>query len=364
MKKNIRILFGAVDVGWRIDLYSRFIQNKLPHFTSTSFVKYQVDSSQYKTKYDYAIHYKNFPSFVQWLISFLFLLYLTFTHDIIHLFSGENLLTRKTRRLEFILYKALGKRLILHFVGSDIRNPAYIKWLNSSSPGKPAPPLSTNWQNKLIADSLKYADYILVSTPDLKKIIPQAHYYPVVLDHERFLQESEKYGFSEKKYEQKDKITILHAPSNIAMKGTGLLTPILKKYAEQNTAIELILTSEFNRETNSVYTVSRYELFELYYRADIVIDQMLIGWYGLQSIEALLTRNVVINHIDPSLEMYRFPDCPILSTDFDHLTQTLDRAVHMVRNNNIDWKAQTDWVKKYHSISSNHSPLLIAWNEM
>lgn len=120
--------------------------------------------------------------FIYILFSFFFIAF----YDLDHFFSGETLLTRKLRRFEFRIYKLLGKRIIMHFVGSDIRSPEYLFWKDKNLVeflnGNRSFPLTMPWQDALIKDSMDFADEILVSTPDLLAIIPSAKYYPVLID--------------------------------------------------------------------------------------------------------------------------------------------------------------------------------------
>ena len=78
------------------------------------------------------------------------------------------------------------------------------------------------------------------------------------------------------------------------------------------------------RKTN--YSATRYELFSYYKEADIVIDQMIIGWYGLLTVEALAAGNMVVAYIEESLKEQLFPDCPIKIADLNSLESKIGRA--------------------------------------
>jgi len=167
-----------------------------------------------------------------------FFVYALFKYDIFHFLSGETILTRKFRKFELATYKLFGKRIVMHFVGADIRSLPYSIWKNNhmqdflSNNLEKFPPLTEPWQDKLIAESIKYADQIIVSTPDLLKIIPQAKFYPVVIDFDKFISE-----FGEmNSIKSKDKISIMHSPSNSSIKGSDIiysqLANIKNKFAQ------------------------------------------------------------------------------------------------------------------------------------
>lgn len=360
MGKQKRILFGTVDIGWRIESYSNFLSTKFgDKIKIESFVKHKVAASQYKTSYNYHIQYINYPVFLQWLFSIGFFFFALFRYDTFYFFSGETILTRKLRRLEFKIYRLLQKEVIMHFVGSDIRDPNYLYSKSENIlkhlEGKFEAELSASWQKQLVEDSLKYSKQMIVSTPDLLKIVPQAVYYPVQIDLKKYKKELSE---TEKKtpFFKSEKIKVLHAPSNIRVKGSEIINDVLKEIERETDLIEFIYTKELDRETGSVYTVSRYELFQLYKEADIVIDQLIIGWYGLQSIEALLAGCEVMCFIEDELKTQLFEGCPIHPTNAIDLKKDVLTLIHQ----NISSEGTELWVKRHHTIEENNNPLIEA----
>ena len=262
------------------------------------------------------------------------------------------------------MYRLFGKKIIMHFVGSDIRDPQYLYWKDKNMldflQNNPQMKKTADWQDKLISDSTKFADHILVSTPDLLEIVPSAKYYPVMIDANKFLSELNGADPSKKPLFKTKKIKILHAPSNIDLKGSAMVAEVIKKLAKADDRIEFIYTKDLNRDTGLVYTVSRYELFQLYREADIVIDQMVIGWYGLQSVEALLAGCQTICYIEENLKHYLFPDCPIICSNILELESSVKKAVDVAMAGEVNTRKQRDWVRKYHSIEQNHKVLVDA----
>lgn len=360
---KVKLLFASVDIGWRIAFYRKFLISKKGINRIESFVKYKVPSKQYQTNYDYQFQFDQFPTFIQWFISFVFFIFALARYNTFYFLSGETILTRRLRKLEFRIYKLLRKKIIMHFVGSDIRNPIHLKWLNqnidclTSKMKKHAQPL--DWQAKLISDSQKYADHILVSTPDLLHIVPTAEYYPVMIDANHFQNECKKAAISSRSnFFKTDKIKVLHAPSNVQLKGSDAIDRVLKNILKTNDHIEYLNTKHLNRETGTVYTVSRYELFQLYQEADIVIDQMVIGWYGLQSVEALLAGCQVICYIDEDLKKHLYPNCPIISANILELESVISEiAIQLKDKKKVSFRNQVEWVNKYHTIENNNHPL-------
>jgi hypothetical protein len=252
-------------------------------------------------------------------------------------------------------------------VGSDIRSPEYIRWKEKNIfdylKGRDDFPKSEPWQKKLIKDAEKFGDYILVSTPDLLELIPSAHYFPVLLDLEKFRKELDSIETAKK---NPGEIVILHCPTNTRenLKGTIHIDPVLEKIvSESKYNIRLIRPYKDKEGTSYTYTASRYELFKLYKEADIIIDQMVIGWYGLLSIEALAAGKEVMCYVDEKLKHYLFPGCPIHLTDINQLEKTLTSCIEeLIHEKLTDVNGQLEWVKKFHTIEMNNTALIDAWS--
>lgn len=364
-----RILFAAVDIGWRIEHYTKFISEHLSgQLEAESFSKYVLPETHYKTNYTYTCPINKTSPIFLYLYSFCFFIFSLFRYDIFHFFSGETILTRKLRRFELITYKLFGKRVVMHFVGSDIRSEEYIYWkeqhITEFLNGKDDFPKSKTWQMKLIGDAEKYADCILVSTPDLKYLIPKALYYPVMLDLEKYLKELAESKSSEKK---EDIITILHSPSGVKknrLKGSNHIIKILNKIAATNQFnLKFILPSTIEKKRLTNYSATRYEMFEYFKEADIIIDQLIIGWYGLLSVEGVAAGKQVISYVDENLKPFLFPDSPILIADVNTLESTIIKCIENILNGKRKVATyQVEWIKKNHTIECNNLALLKAWD--
>ncbi|MFN8153654.1 MAG: hypothetical protein U0Y08_05110 [Bacteroidia bacterium] len=368
MRKKKRILFAAVDIGFRIELYSKFISQYLSdEFTAESFTKFKLAETHYKTNYTHVCEVSRHSALYVYLYTFCFFVYSLFRYDVFHFFSGETILTRKLRRFEFMVYRLLGKRLVMHFVGSDVRNPQFLFWKNEHLipflNGERGVKKTLPWQDALIRDSRKYADCILVSTPDLLENVPGARYYPVVIDLEKFDAEVGGVQALAERKTLTGKFTILHAPSNDKVKGTAFIHEILDRISSRfGTDVDLITPGDNIRKTGKLYSVTRYELFELMQKSDILIDQMVIGWYGLQSLEGLLCGNTVLCYVEEGLEQYLYANCPVVNVNALTLESELERRIAQSHHLTVEERlSNIEWVKKYHTIENNHADLLQAW---
>jgi len=346
--KKKKILFGAVDIGWRIEHYSKFIAKEFPDsLEADSFVKFKLPEAHYKTSYTYHLQYHKYPKLIQWIWSFGFFIFALFRYDIFYFLSGETLLTRKLLPFELKLYRLLGKRIVMHFVGSDIRSPKYLKALedNISNPNIILPPISEAWQFRIVNAAHKYADNIVVSTPDLLKIIPKAIYLPVFLDFKKFYEET---NLLVQKQNGNNSIKILHAPSNPLTKGSKTINAALNKLKDTYPNIEILSPKDKGINT---YATTRYELLELMKQADIIIDQILIGWYGLQTVEGLALGKTVICYINTELIHYLRDNIGVVNCNPLAIHEDITKQIkNNITTINID--SQLTCLKNTHSINT------------
>lgn len=303
MTKKKRILFGAVDIGYRIEHYSKFIKENFDDvLEAESFSKYKLPESHYKTNYTYVCDVTKESKFKVYVYTFFFFLKALFRYDIFHFLSGETILPWKLRGFELACYKLFGKKIIMHFVGSDIRSEEYLFEKNENLEAflkgtyQMQSPISSDIQLKLIQQARKYAHSILVSTPDLLQIIPEAMYLPVFLDPENL-----DYEKRSKTSNITGQISILHSPSASRTKGSKYLEQIFVNLENKFGDKIKFITPQKNLNNIQGYAATRYELLSLMSEADIVIDQLLIGWYGLKAVEALSFNCTVFCFINPLL---------------------------------------------------------------
>jgi hypothetical protein len=354
-KRKKRILFGAVDIGYRIKHYSDFIRTHFPdELEPESFSKYKLPESHYKTDYTYLCEIDKKSKLAVYWFTFRFFLKALFRYDVFHFLSGETILPWKLRAFELACYKLSGKKIIMHFVGSDIRCEDYLKEKNDHLAEYVAgnyrikTPVSSELQKKLIAHARKYANCLIVSTPDLLQIIPEARYLPVFIDTSDLpVHQPQK---------QPEPIRILHAPSASNTKGSQYIHEALDELKNEfKGAIEIVVPGKTLRP-GETYSLTRYELFSEFGKSHIVIDQLLIGWYGLKSVEALYLGCEVCCYIEPDTQRYLTQDNPIhpvnalnLKTELHHLIlELIDRkdASHQ--------RTQTlrNFVQKEHTIEN------------
>ncbi len=206
---------------------------------------------------------------------------------------------------DLLLWKRLGKRIIMHHHGDDIRRKG---------------------EGRLYA---RFADAILVSTPDLLRWSPQAQWMPNPIDLRHY-----KYVGAES---HEGRIRILHAPSDRKVKGTDHVIRAVKSLQDEGYDIELDLIENMNHQ----------EAVEHYRQADIVVDQLLVGWYGMLAIECMALGKPVCVYIRDELKSY-LHSSPLIDTSPENLEVDLKRLVGDASlRRNIAMKARS-FVERIH----------------
>jgi glycosyltransferase involved in cell wall biosynthesis len=167
--------------------------------------------------------------------------------DIFHFYFGLTLLPKS---VQFPLLRALGKRSVMHFLGSDIR-------------GKP--PEELEWA--------KRAGARVVGSYDAVRWVPDAHVIPPGIDVR---------AIDPVPPSDRERPVVLHAPSSRRRKGTE---HVVAACAELDVELEI------------VEGLDHRQAFERYRRADVIVDQLNAGWYGVFAIEAMALGKPVVTFL-------------------------------------------------------------------
>lgn len=179
---------------------------------------------------------------------------------------------------------AAGLRVGLVFHGSDIRNPT------AHAARVPHSPFGgTGWdraalfelrsrENASLAADLGVPTF--VTTPDLLHDLPAARWLPVVVNPDPWVDAATVPAMT------RTRPIVVHAPSVGRFKGSGFVDPVLQR-----------LDAEGVIEYRRASRVPWAEMPALYGGADIVIDQVVMGIYGVAAIEAMHARRLVLAHV-------------------------------------------------------------------
>ena len=167
--------------------------------------------------------------------------------DVFHFHFG---LTLVPQSLQFPILRALGKKSVMHYLGSDIR-------------GKPPEQLAYG----------RKAGAQVVGSYDAIRWVPEAEVIPPGVDLSRIAPVPPT---------DRRRPVIVHAPSSRRRKGSEHVIA-----AVDGLEADLELVEGLHHD----------EAFERYRAADIVVDQLNAGWYGLFAIEAMALGKPVVTFL-------------------------------------------------------------------
>jgi glycosyltransferase involved in cell wall biosynthesis len=229
-------------------------------------------------------------------------------YDVFHFYFGNTLFPWPFPDLP--LLRALGKRIIFHFCGCDVRNRARNLAEYSISGchecvslvclGKRRPPL--HW-----------ADAVFVSTPDLLDDVPGAVLMPGPVDLDRWPPAPPRATPPS----AADPLRILHAPTDREIKGTRYVLD----------AVERLKAAGYPVALQVLEGIPYAEVPAFVAQADIVVDQLMIGAYGTFSVEGMATGRPVVCRIRDDLRPHYAPDLPVVSADPASVYAVLERLV-------------------------------------
>ncbi|MEI8394534.1 MAG: hypothetical protein WCF85_07355 [Rhodospirillaceae bacterium] len=134
----------------------------------------------------------------------------------------------------------------------------------------------------IIEKFARHVEHFWAVNPDLLNFLPEG--VSSFLPYAVLVKDENDYPPS-----RDDVLRIAHAPTNRVAKGSqAILAAIDRLSARYPGKVELILIEGKSHE----------EALQLYQHADLVIDQILIGWYGAFAVEAMMLGKPVIARID------------------------------------------------------------------
>ena len=206
--------------------------------------------------------------------------------------------------------KSRNKKMIMHHWGNDVRFHDQARIHNSYVYTGDSPPnedihaklikITAHIKEAIVQDYEVY-DYV-------KDYYDKVHVLPIAIDLTHFQPQYPSL--------QKETPLILHAPTNPDFKGTFYIEKVVEKLKE-----------EFNFDYRRIEKMNHDEVIKIYEDADIIIDQVLCGSYGLLSVESMALGKPVLTYIRPDLVSTFSAELPIVNTNPDNLYEQVKRLI-------------------------------------
>ena len=226
--------------------------------------------------------------------------------DVFHFYFG---LTLVPKLFQFPLLWAMRKKSVMHFLGSDIR-------------GRPREDLK--WAHR--------AGAVVVGSYDAIRWVPDAHVIPPGIDVAT-IEPSPPVA--------RDHPVVLHAPSSRSRKGTDEVVAAAEKLGLNLELVE---------------GVDHLTAFERYRAADLVVDQLNAGWYGMFAIEAMALGKPVVAFLHEEAtrrteEAFGI-EVPIVHATKETLADVLQRLVSDPEELQRVGAASRAYVERVHDLSA------------
>ncbi len=170
--------------------------------------------------------------------------------------------------------------LISH--GSDIRVPSQHRrehpYSPFTDPGDPAIAVLETVTRRNRGIITGFAGPTFVSTPDLLRYAPDATWCPVVIDPQAWA--------CDVPVLERDRPRVVHVPSSGPLKGSDLIDPILRE-----------LDAEGVVEYRTLRGLTHEQMRDAYRGADIVLDQFVLGLYGVAAAEAMAAGRICLGYV-------------------------------------------------------------------
>jgi glycosyltransferase involved in cell wall biosynthesis len=185
------------------------------------------------------------------------------------------------------LLKRLGKGIAMTYQGDDARQGDYcrehfsITHAHAVEPDYYTPETDAR-KRADIACVARHADCIYAANPDLLHVLPaSAQFLPYANVDLADWQVAPAQSDSNRP------LTLLHAPSHRGVKGTTHVLEAIERLRAEGIAVELLLVEK----------MSHSEARQAYARADLLVDQLLAGWYGGLAVELMALGKPVVCYL-------------------------------------------------------------------
>ncbi len=193
------------------------------------------------------------------------------------------------------IIRSYGRNIVYRFTGEDLR----IRSLHMAR--NPHNAYQYGYRTQIDEDrQRRYIDFLkenvdrfIVQDPEMHEFCPEAVIVPRVVD------------LSEFPYVGSDGSAVplvVHAPTSPLVKGSGFV----------RNAVAELQSEGLSFKYEEISGLAHEEASQRYRQADIIIDQLHIGWYGVLAIEGMALGKAVISYIRPEFLESHQPKIPII----------------------------------------------------
>ncbi|GKT17837.1 glycosyltransferase [Acidovorax sp. SUPP2522] len=151
-------------------------------------------------------------------------------------------------------------------------------------------------------------------------------------------------------------VRIVHAPNHRMFKGTRFIEAAVSELSAEGLAVELVL----------VERVPNQQALKIYQTADIIVDQVMVGFHGFFALEAMAMSKPVVCFIrDPERYLIDAKNSPIINANPENIKEVLRSWVNASRSERLGRGLQgRHFIEKHYSMDAFAKRLGKAYTEL
>jgi len=239
-------------------------------------------------------------------------------HDVFNFYGGRSFLPWG---LDLPLLRLLGRKVIMTYCGSEVRqcwieaarNPFWSRVVPELA-GTPNVPERDRQKQRMMRWHALWCHRILAPRDLFAHVHPYVPARKIVTDI--WVHNLSSVGFSEEPPPpdgRSGKVIMVHAPSAPKLKGTAFFREAVEMLKAEGQPIKYV----------ELTGMPHAEVLRTIARADIVLDQLLIGGFGSLSVEGMALGRPVICYLLEDVKREHYPDCPIANATIENVTDVL-----------------------------------------
>lgn len=348
-----RFFTKKIDVGIGPDPIVNVVYHKKALALLNYSVESFVDHTAYVTSDFDLVASKEYPFFPKYINRYILYIRAIFRYRILYIyFNGGPLGFYNTIlwRIEPFLYKIAKVKVVVMPYGSDIQDFKTYPDLKFKNAIIKDYPNNTKYYMSKVSMKIdlwsRYADHVISGCDWVRYM----HYWDtLMIAHFAIDLDSFKNEISQVTKEDDKPFKVVHASNHSAIKGTKFIIQAINELQKEGYNIELLL---LENQSNT-------DVKKAIYKADLVVDQLIIGWYAMLAIEAMSLNKAVVTCIGDDLEelyiseeLLTKDELPFFKSNTLSIKETLLYCMSNIDEVNKKANLGRAYVQKHHSLNA------------
>lgn len=265
--------------------------------------------------------------------------------DVIHFHNGTTFIQDFK---DVPLLKVRGKKMVMHHWGSDVRT---VEMVNRMNPYALPPTYYTDEEiHNQLSNLSKDIDTAIVQDYETYNYVKDYYKNVFVLP---LACNVEEFQIAYPSVDNNNPL-IIHAPTNREFKGSDYVEAAVNNLRGRGSTFTYQILEKMSHD----------KALSEYMKADIIVDQLLCGTYGMLSVEAMAMGKPVVAFIRDDVRE-KFPaDLPIVQATPDNLDEVLNELIHNPTKRHELGMAGRKYVENYHAAEKVTKDLLRIYEQL